>query len=193
MININDIDYHNKTSAPWVSTEIFVQGCNQNCSECFNQDLREIKDSCFKSTRTIVSLMDKYVPYLAVTFSGGEPMLQAKGLSKIAKKLYKKGFIIICYTGYEYEHLDQIPHSRKLLENIDILVDGRYIKEQRILTGEDFSFVGSSNQRIIDVPASLALNKIILLNDETKKSYYDYVMHYSNGSDYINNNKRLLA
>ena len=62
------------------------------------------------------------------------------------------------YTGYTFERLLSNPQQRKLLEHIDVLVDGRFRQELR---DESLHFRGSSNQRLIDVPASLRAQKAV--------------------------------
>lgn len=165
-IRIGGIEYQNKTSAPWVSTEIFVTGCYKNCPGCFNQKLRSF-DGNNMDTDYIVSDLIKNVPYKKVTFSGGEPFLQAAPLAMIAKELRKEGFFITCYSGYSADELPYLlPNAIDLLENIDILVDGIFIKELLTPIDTDFKFVGSSNQRIIDIQKSLKENSITLWTDE---------------------------
>ena len=65
---------------------------------------------------------------------------------------------IWCYTGYTFETLLHNPRQAKLLEYIDVLVDGKFKEELR---DEDLYFRGSSNQRLIDVPASLKAKKAV--------------------------------
>jgi anaerobic ribonucleoside-triphosphate reductase activating protein len=91
-----------------------------------------------------------------VTFSGGEPFAQADALADLAQMLRPR-YDIACYTGYLFEALlsraGREEGVKRLLENIDILVDGPFVeaRKDRLLL-----FRGSANQRILDVPASLA-------------------------------------
>jgi anaerobic ribonucleoside-triphosphate reductase activating protein len=157
------IEYHNKSSAPWTSTEIFTQGCYKGCPGCFNKELRQLTGGNEIPVDYIVQDLIENVPYKRVTFSGGEPFLQAEALSQVAFKLQEKGFYIVCYSGYQAEELPLLfPHARDLIENIDILVDGMFIKELLTPIKNDYDFVGSSNQRIINVQKSLDFGKIIL-------------------------------
>ena len=99
-------------------------------------------------------------PYtLGVTFSGGDPMYQAAGFAELARQIHRRTQKDIwCYTGFTFEsliHEDQ----RELLEQLDVLVDGPFIEKLR---DPDLLCRGSSNQRLIDVPASLYAGKTIL-------------------------------
>lgn len=94
-----------------------------------------------------------------VTLSGGDPFLQSKEVCELAKVLKNAGKNIWCYTGYLFEELLGNPNHRSLLEQIDVLVDGRFELEKRDLS---LLYKGSSNQRIIDVPRSLDEGKLQL-------------------------------
>jgi anaerobic ribonucleoside-triphosphate reductase activating protein len=162
MFKTAGIEYHNRTSAPWVSTEIFASGCYKNCPGCFNQKLRDPNYGRLISEEDVIADLIENVPYKRVTFSGGEPFIQAESLAKIAKGIRKEGFVISCYTGYIYEDLPILFKGAKdLLQNIDILVEGPFIKELLTPIDEDFKFVGSSNHRIINVQESLRQDKVV--------------------------------
>lgn len=97
-----------------------------------------------------------------VTLTGGDPLYQAEALLPLVKAIRRRGLSIWCYTGFTFEELlgtDAPAGSRELLENIDVLVDGPYAEALRD-TG--LMFRGSSNQRIIDVNASLSSGSTIL-------------------------------
>lgn len=100
-------------------------------------------------------------PFADVTFSGGDPMFQPQGFTELAKAVKQQsGKNIWCYTGYLFEDVVKNPLQRALLEQVDVLVDGRYIEALR---DEQLRFRGSSNQRIIDVQASLEQGSAVLL------------------------------
>jgi len=104
-------------------------------------------------------------PYANVTFSGGDPMYQPEGFAELAQAIHERtDKDIWCYTGFTFETLLDNPRQRTLLESIDVLVDGPFIKAQR---DETLVFRGSRNQRIIDVPRSLQSGSIITLNYTT--------------------------
>lgn len=98
-----------------------------------------------------------------VTFSGGDPMYQPEGFSELARAIHRRTpqKDIWCYTGFVYEQLLANPRQRALLEQIDVLVDGPFLRAQR---DETLCFRGSRNQRIIDVQASLERGQVVTLN-----------------------------
>jgi anaerobic ribonucleoside-triphosphate reductase activating protein len=98
-------------------------------------------------------------PYANVTFSGGDPMYQASEFAELAREIHKRtNKDIWCYTGFTFESLIN-PEQRELLELLDVLVDGPFIEKLR---DTDLLFRGSSNQRLIDVQASLYKGKVVL-------------------------------
>ena len=101
-------------------------------------------------------------PFADVTFSGGDPMFQPQGFTELAKAIKQQSNKNIwCYTGYRFEELLQNPAQKALLEHIDVLVDGRFIEA---LKDEELRFRGSSNQRIIDVQASLERGETVVMD-----------------------------
>jgi anaerobic ribonucleoside-triphosphate reductase activating protein len=81
-----------------------------------------------------------------VTFSGGEPFAQATALAELAKKLHECGLTVVCYTGYTLKQLraGNRENWNALLEQIDLLIDGPFIQEQRCHK----PYRGSANQII---------------------------------------------
>ena len=99
-------------------------------------------------------------PYANVTFTGGDPMYQPEGFAELARAIRSRtDKTIWCYTGFTFETLVDNPRQRSLLELIDVLVDGPFVKSLR---DEDLLFRGSKNQRLIDVPQSLAQKRVVL-------------------------------
>ena len=97
-----------------------------------------------------------------ITLSGGEPFFQAEAAADLAKKAHEMGLNVWTYTGYTWEEIfssDQ-PAWKKLLRQTDVLVDGRFLKQERTL---DMPFVGSRNQRVIDVAKSFEENQVVCI------------------------------
>ena len=101
-----------------------------------------------------------------VTFTGGDPMYQPEGFAELARAIRQQTpqKDIWCYTGFTFEQLLTNPRQHALLELIDVLVDGPFVKEER---DETLVFRGSRNQRIIDVQASLRSGTPIILDYST--------------------------
>ena len=98
-------------------------------------------------------------PYANVTFTGGDPMYQPEGFAELAQAIRTRtDKDIWCYTGFTFESLITRA-QRELLELLDVVVDGPFIQKLR---DPDLLFRGSSNQRLIDVQASLYAGEVIL-------------------------------
>ena len=97
-----------------------------------------------------------------VTLSGGDPLAQPEATLELVKRIKSElGYNIWCYTGYTWEQITNDPMLAAIMPHIDTLVDSRFILEKR---DTSLRFKGSSNQRIIDVQASLKKNEVVLLD-----------------------------
>lgn len=150
---------------PGIRFVIFSQGCKHNCKGCHNPETHDVNSGKLVDTEEILDEIKKDPLLLGVTFSGGEPFLQAKPFADLAKQIHKLGLDIITYTGYKFETLiskmNKENDYEELLNNTDILVDGKFILEEKSLM---LKFRGSKNQRVIDVKESLKAKKVIEIN-----------------------------
>ncbi len=139
---------------PGLRFTIFTQGCPHHCKGCHNPKTHDFKGGKLVTSEYILKEIASDRGATGITLSGGEPFCQAKVLAPLAKQLKQMGYEVASYSGWTFEELNsgKIPFAKELLENIDILIDGKFILEQRSL---ELSFRGSKNQRIIDVPKSL--------------------------------------
>ena len=159
MISVLDIIEDTMVDGPGFRTTIYCAGCPNACSGCHNPQSWDITAGHEMSTEDIMKII-KADPYANVTFSGGDPMFQPEGFAELAEAIRKEtNKTIRCFSGFTYEHLIKDKRQRKLLELVDVLVDGPFVKALR---DEDLVFRGSSNQRIINVKKSLQEGKIVL-------------------------------
>ena len=144
---------------PGIRMTVFVQGCPHHCAGCHNPETHDFSGGREMDTAEIIDQMLDNVLLDGVTLSGGEPFCQCAPCAEIAKAAHAAGLNVWSYTGYTFEELfsggDDV---RTLLENVDVLVDGRFQLAQRTL---EFKWRGSFNQRLIDVPASLKAGRAI--------------------------------
>lgn len=132
---------------------VFVQGCLHYCPGCHNPWTHSFDGGKVVAIHDILTDIEKNKEYIdGITLSGGEPFCQIDQCSIIAKKAQELGLTVWCYTGFSFEELYGRSDALELLQNIDVLVDGPFILEERSL---DLDFRGSRNQRIIDVRTSL--------------------------------------
>lgn len=161
MLSIIDIIEDTTVDGPGFRTAIYAAGCPNQCPGCHNPESWNIEKGQQVSTEDI---LDKVLAddFANVTFSGGDPMFQPEGFTRLAQAIKEKSRKNIwCYTGYSFENILQNPRQAQLLQHIDVLVDGKY---QQALRDERLLFRGSSNQRLIDVKASLKEKKVVCLD-----------------------------
>ena len=146
---------------PGFRTSIYCAGCPNACPGCHNPQSWDINEGRQMTTDEMMRVIEAD-PFANVTFSGGDPMYQPEGFAELARAIHERtDKDIWCYTGFTFETLLNNPRQRALLDHIDVLVDGPFIKAQR---DETLVFRGSRNQRIIDVPRSLESGSIVTLN-----------------------------
>ena len=112
---------------------IWFCGCPHKCDGCSNPELWKFNNRYHIGFENLCFLIKSLVETNQVdgfTITGGEPFYQSEGLLKLLKFLRKYTDDILVYTGYTYSELKYIPNSDEILENIGVLIDGRYIKSQ---------------------------------------------------------------
>ncbi len=153
---------------PGLRFVIFTQGCYHHCRGCHNVDTHDPAGGRVIHTDEIMAMVNSAKLIRGVTFSGGEPFLQAEALAYLADKIKAKGLNIVTYSGYVFEQLLTMavgrPAVKELLHKTDILVDGPFQLEKRDLR---LAFRGSTNQRLIYVPDSLKCGHIVLWDEIT--------------------------
>lgn len=148
---------------PGLRFAIFVQGCKHNCVGCHNPESHDINSGDIYTVADIESMISANPLLDGITLSGGEPFLQAKPLTEIARFAHSKGLNVMTYTGFLYENLVDGANGDngwyELLNETDWLVDGKFELDKRSI---ELNFKGSSNQRIIDVKKSLDTGNVVI-------------------------------
>ncbi len=128
---------------------VFAQGCPHRCKGCHNPETHAPDGGTRMSVLAVIRAIRKTMHTLGgVTFSGGEPFCQPEPLAFIARWCKRKHLSVMCYSGYTYERLSTDLFAWRLLNEIDLLMDGPFVLARRSL---DLRFRGSSNQRFIDL------------------------------------------
>ena len=158
--------YHNITKDDMLNGDglrvvLWLAGCNHCCKNCHNPITWDPDgglpfDEAAKQ-EIFTELARDYIS--GITFSGGDPLYYSNRLdvSKLIREIREKfpEKTIWLYTGFLWETID----SLEVMKDIDVLVDGEFEVEKK---DTKLHWRGSSNQRVIDVPASRAAGKIIL-------------------------------
>ena len=160
MLELSGIVSDSIVDGPGIRTCVFSQGCPHHCAGCHNPETWEFGCGTAISEEDVLEIVMSNPLCRGVTFSGGEPFAQAEGFARLADLLKEKGYEVASYSGYTFEQLLRgTPAQRALLERIDVLIDGPFLLSEKSL---ELSFRGSRNQRILDVPKSLAAGEAVV-------------------------------
>ena len=160
------MNYHNITKDDMLNGDgrrvvLCVSGCNHHCKGCHNPQTWDqasgIEFDENAKQEIFCELEKDYVS--GITFSGGDPLFHNNRqvvenlIEEISTKYPNK--TIWLYTGYNFDEIKHLPFISK----IDVICDGKFVLEQRDVNAH---WVGSTNQRVIDVKKSLQQNKVII-------------------------------
>jgi anaerobic ribonucleoside-triphosphate reductase activating protein len=150
---------------PGIRLTVFTQGCKHRCPGCHNPQTHDFAGGEQVEADTILRQIKRNPLLDGITLSGGEPFEQAEACSELARAVHGLKLNVMTYSGYTFEELlagmPERPGWKALLEETDILVDGRFELARKSLM---LKFRGSENQRILDVKKTLREGKAILAN-----------------------------
>lgn len=162
-VKISGVIRQSIVDGPGMRFVVFTQGCPHKCPGCHNPQTHSFSGGYDCGVDKILAEIAKNPLLKGVTLSGGEPFSRPAELLPLVRAVRKKGMDVYCYSGYTLEELIAMseidPATGELLELIDVLIDGRFVLEERDLT---LRFRGSSNQRILNLPASLRTKAPVL-------------------------------
>ena len=138
-----DIKYDTIVDGTGFRNTVYCAKCNMRCKGCHNPQSWNIRNGKPISVNKLAELLLENGN--DITFSGGECSLQANAFIKLAEILKNNGRNIWLYSGNTYEILVSNPQTKKLLDLVDVLVDGKFEEDKKDI---NLIFKGSSNQRI---------------------------------------------
>ena len=162
-----DLQSDSIVDGPGLRTVIWTQGCAHKCFGCQNPQTWDFNGGGLVPIKAVKDAIDELEYHTGLTLSGGDPMYQVPACLEIIKYARKKGLNIWVYTGFTWEEIMKMAKKdnvyNEFLKYVDVLVDGRFILEERDL---NLLFRGSRNQRLIDVPKTLEKKEIVLLDEK---------------------------
>ena len=175
-MNYATIKYCDIANGEGVRTSLFVSGCRRHCPNCFNAVAWDFGYGAPFTKEVRNEILESLAPgYInGLSLLGGEPLEPENQRELLPfvrnfRALYPNKSVW-CYSGYTWEQLTgSVPCPARcevtdeLLSLLDVLVDGRFVEAQHDIS---LRFRGSSNQRLLDVPKSLAAKAPVWWEDE---------------------------
>lgn len=162
-LSILDIIQDTTVDGPGFRTSIYAAGCIHKCVECHNPESWDIDNGKPYTINELIEII-KQSEFSNVTFTGGDPLIQVKEFTELAKEIKAISHKNIwCYTGFTFEQIHKSKKLSQILPYIDVLVDGKYVNT---LYEEGLPFRGSTNQRIIDVQKTLLHKSIVIRENQ---------------------------
>ena len=149
-LRIAGIEKESVCDGPGIRFTVFAQGCFHRCKGCHNPQTHDPTGGYDITVGELLEMIDANPLLDGITLSGGEPFLQAGVLAGFAAECRNRGLSVMTYTGYLYEDILKSENTdwHELLRQIDILVDGPFIRERAT---PERPFCGSSNQRVLEL------------------------------------------
>ena len=176
-----DLQTDSIVDGPGLRAVLWTQGCAHHCQGCHNPSTWDFAGGGLVPISMVKEALSELKYQTGLTISGGDPMYQPEACLEVILYAKSLNLNIWVYTGFTYEELlkmsKQKPVYLELLKNIDVLVDGRFILEQRDLS---ILFRGSRNQRLIDMPKTLQTGDIVLFEEkeEIKTDSFEKIPMY---------------
>lgn len=156
LLNIAAVCPATRSLGPGLRAAVWVQGCVFSCPGCIAPEWIPLRPARLVAPEALVDELLANPDVTGLTFSGGEPMLQAAGLARLARLARsRRDLDVICFTGFQRNFLVDTPPGpgvRDLLDQVDVLIDGPYVNR----LNDNRGLRGSRNQRIHYLTSRLA-------------------------------------
>lgn len=146
MLNVAAWQARSVVNGPGERFVLWLQGCPRRCPGCINPEFLPITPRHLITVEQMAARILTVTGIEGVTYSGGEPFLQAAPLAALSARLQAKGLGIVCYSGYTLRELQNHPDPgvQALLARLDLLIDGPFIQAQTA----PLRWRGSANQQL---------------------------------------------
>lgn len=161
---------------PGVRSVVWFYGCRKHCPGCIAHRMNTSGEFQLQTAQELAEQIIAIEDTEGVTFSGGEPFDQEhESLLILLKKVRKAGKNIICFTGYHIEDIESFPLGKRLLAEIDLLVDGEYREDENHGT----TLRGSDNQRMFFLTDCFATEKESLETGHERGIEFDLGLNHT--------------
>ena len=135
-----------RANGPGLRAVVWVQGCSLGCPGCFNPQTHPRQGGVAVQVDDLLDELKMLKGQIeGLTISGGEPLQQMPALLELLRKLRRETSLsVLAFTGFSWDEVQRMPHRRKLLANLDVLIAGRFVASQRLAQG----LIGSANKTV---------------------------------------------
>ena len=157
IFNVLDIIRGTTVDGPGFRTSIYLAGCRHQCKGCHNPQSWDVENGKPMSLDEILKIVEE--EDFDVTLSGGDPLFNLETTNALIEALKRDNRNVWLYTGFTWEEIINDKRLWDIVSKVDVVVDGPFVEELR---NPDLQFRGSSNQRMIDIKASIATDTLVL-------------------------------
>ena len=141
-MKLHAIEPRSRANGPGARFVVWFQGCTLGCPGCFNPATHG--DGPASDVGEVIAQLRAAREIEGISLSGGEPFQQPEAALELLSTARELGLSTLAFSGYTLEEIRAQPLGDAVLENLDVLIDGRYVAGERLATG----LRGSANQRI---------------------------------------------
>lgn len=171
-IRVAGVIENSTVDGPGFRTVVFTQGCPHHCKGCHNPETWSCQGGTELEVSELASMIMNNRYCNAITFSGGEPMMQATELCEMLDIFESAGksYHVMTFTGFTFEHIKETGSDsmKELFSRSDLVVDGPFVMAEKSL---ELFYRGSRNQRILEGKQSIMLGLPVLaeIGDQKQK------------------------
>ena len=147
LLNVHAILPSSCANGPGVRAVVWTQGCSRQCPGCRNPLTHSHEPHALIEPDQLVEAIAAIPGVEGLTVSGGEPFEQASAVARLCQAVRQSGLSVMVFTGWTYQGIRSAKDKavKRLLAQVDILVDGPFIQE---LADPNLRWRGSSNQKV---------------------------------------------
>lgn len=144
-VRVHAVERRSRANGPGTRFVIWLQGCTLGCPGCFNPTTHATEGGTSRQVAELLAELASTTGIEGLTLSGGEPLQQPLAAAALLAGARALGLSTLVFSGYTREEIQELVGGPGVLDQLDVLVDGRYQSGQRLGDG----LRGSSNQRIL--------------------------------------------
>ena len=155
LLRVHRFEPSSRVNGPGLRAVLWVQGCALKCPGCFNPETHSFEAGEWWTIPQALEQIRAAIGIEGLTISGGEPLHQQRALTAFLREVRAQAgpsqaelshteFSVLVFSGYTWEEMHKFPRIQEFLDQVDVLIAGRYQASQRLAEG----LIGSSNKTV---------------------------------------------